>query len=185
MKNMKPLRLFYIYKGQQSVDIGDNIKSMLGDYDDSAYDVLDWNLDFEIVKQTIDQIRLDLRCREIHDDGKKMINSNLYITNSSGIILGIFPINHKDKQKDSTSTVIRPKTVRLDEKEEVIVCPTEKLNQLIDDYSYPNIFDGKYIVLGNKLRVNPSNDFIDGLKEGMTQMLRIFKIMVDEYKKEK
>ena len=93
---MKPLRLYWLKKGKQELNIGDNIKHAFDDpkefNDPYSYDVLDWNFDFENMAKLI---TLDFQTKRELNHGKDMINSNLYICSACGTIRGIIPINKK------------------------------------------------------------------------------------------
>ena len=91
------LRMYWLVKGKQDYHIGDKLEI---EYDEVGIDFeyVNWLFDTKkFAQQIIDAFKL----KEYHDNGKNMINSNIFFTNQSKTILGIMPINIKRQTVES------------------------------------------------------------------------------------
>ncbi len=67
----RALRLYYLVKGKQEINIGDSIKNILDENNfKKGYDVLDWSLNCNRLEDLIDDIALTIRCKKMAKDGK-------------------------------------------------------------------------------------------------------------------
>lgn len=86
---MKPLRLYWLVKGEQDFKIGDKLITSDDEY----------GLDYVHVDETLKTLDLAndiIRAFEIKKiNGVNMCNTNIYLTNQSKTILGIIPINKR------------------------------------------------------------------------------------------
>lgn len=173
----RPLRLYYVCKGEQKVNIGDSIKDMLDSWDCKSYDVLDWTLDAERLEELLDQVSLDIRCKKMCDNGRKMINSNIYLTTSTGTIVGIIPINHRSHLTPDKELVLKeiPDEVRFDFEEDYLMVPKAKLLELIKKYEGNNYWENGWLLLSKEVVLNPTKDFVDGYQKGFNEALELFK----------
>ncbi len=181
----RALRLYYLVKGKQEINIGDSIKNILDENNfKKGYDVLDWSLNCNRLEDLIDDIALTIRCKKMAKNSESVINSNLYLTTTTGIVLGIIPINHHNHDTYSKSRAFKkiPNEVRFDSEDDYLFFPKAKLLALIEKYNFNNNygFEDGWLELSKAFVKVPSNDFVEGFKTGFNEALELFKELLNE-----
>jgi len=89
---MTQLRIYWLVKGKQNYQVGDKLETENDEV----------GIDFEYVNTFFDtrnfaqEILKEFELKDYHNNGKNMVNSNIYFTNQSKTILGIMKINNKE-----------------------------------------------------------------------------------------